>query len=131
MASLADLPRSDQEVLHGKSRISTLNIKEEEEEITLGMLKCEEESGLPDHDQPVQLAQLTSNGLSFLVPIPPLEENLETTFQKVQGLANAVANGGVLTFVNGQTHASHQQPDAEAVALAKKRHDDTLGTQVV
>lgn len=111
-------PRRDQQPWHGSAkRVSTMRIKQEEEDAPQ-MPPCEDEQRLPD--QPAQLAQLTSNGFSFLVPIPQLGDDLETTFTKIHGLADAVANGGVLTSPNPSAAASHPQPEPEAVTLAKR-----------
>lgn len=58
-------------------------------------------------------AQLTTQGASFPVQVPQLGEGIEETLQKVQDLANAVADGGVLAF---QAHPSALSPDVERSA---------------
>lgn len=77
----------------------------------------------PAKDQGVNTtahAQLTTNGAAFLVQVPQLGEGIEETLQKVQDLANAVADGGVLAF---QAHASAPSPEVEG--YAKKMMTDT------
>lgn len=79
--------------------------------------------GTPEYDENqrlgarrVQHAQLTYNGFSLLMPVPQHGDDLETTFKKVHGLADAVANGGTLTLPTTQTSAAFKQQDAEAAA---------------